>query len=900
MDYLHLTPYDYVEYTIQVGAPSNALIPLEHTTVDFSVPKGQRIVRWDVVDANGNIKTDGNAAENIPAADIHATLSDGGTTIEAAQGVKYALLAKSDADPEETAYQRLVAELGKGAKSDDQIKPGETVYLRVTTQLTENGGSYDNVTVGTPDLKIHAAPKHGYPQYSIYDTANGTNYTPNTDRQNYRWNKRVKDDAGYSYYYRYTVADADKQTQYYAHVQNELTYQSVAPVKLTYQVNDAKQNYDGKGAVLTVSDLYNETGHYCDTYTIDVSFLEKRSKDSGDVFYRGFELTKPYTVTDKFGRVEMLYAVAEPSTNPRFAEDENIAFKTDENGVKVTWKSYEYDPSITTDQAATAKMTNDDLPNVVGVRWVYYDLRGFDTTTAYSSTSKTKVALQNVTLTGVGRYQDVTDGTGVKADTYKQYFTATNTYEHIHSENENAVTVTESGSSAASTATPTEHTVKLTDSTVLNPSVYRENPIASFHTQTFSSESDASAAYDEKKTQKTSYRPGDTIWQKVTLKNNLAALSSGKQAGEEGRLINPVIYDKVPEYFAETLYDSYGVGASINFHLRLLNANGSEKDLSNIELYLANKTAQNGYDYGGKMTYTDGFKSTNATQKAFNDLKPAENSTYQISFTVYELRLRYKDAPDEDFVLQPGEQIEFCYSATIRENDLPMVYTASTYADDTAASTVDGSGLHPAYFPRIGEYYQQRINHYYSWDTTYGKLYPTLTGGFFSDGNTWNNFKQVQNSNIQMDMDYLMHDIGFSADKNTQVDMWEFLDQTITHIPGSGSTDATIGGQNDTLLDEDSQTAKNMQTVKYNASSKIDTAADGAVYVQQQEPRLVPAGNGQAEQGLCRLGKSGCCKEYTGCMERDTSAPAKGMACHQLGICDKQYPVRKDKRRPHQ
>ena len=75
-----------------------------------------------------------------------------------------------------------------------------------------------------------------------------------------------------------------------------------------------------------------------------------------------------------------------------------------------------------------------------------------------------------------------------------------------------------------------------------------------------------------------------------------------------------------------------------------------------------------------------------------------------------------------------------------------------------------------------------------------------------------------------MDMDYLMHDIGFSADKNTQVDMWEFLDQTITHIPGSGSTDATIGGQNDTLLDEDSQTAKNMQTVKYNASSKIDTA----------------------------------------------------------------------------
>ena len=265
VDYLHLMPYDYVEYTIQVGAPSSALIPLEHTTVDFSVPKGQRIVRWDVVDADGNVLTTEDAAENIPAADIHAALSDGGATIEAEQGIKYALLTASDADSEETAYQRLVAELGKGAKSDDQIKPGETVYLRVTTQLTENGGSYDAVTVGTPDLKIHAAPKHSYPQYSIYDTSNNANYTPSTDRRYY--NKRTQDAAGYAYYYRYTAADADKQTQYYAHIQNELTYQSVAPVKLTYQVKDAKQNYDGKGATLTISDLYNETGHHCDTYT---------------------------------------------------------------------------------------------------------------------------------------------------------------------------------------------------------------------------------------------------------------------------------------------------------------------------------------------------------------------------------------------------------------------------------------------------------------------------------------------------------------------------------------------------------------------------------------------------------------------------------------------------------
>ena len=102
-----------------------------------------------------------------------------------------------------------------------------------------------------------------------------------------------------------------------------------------------------------------------------------------------------------------------------------------------------------------------------------------------------------------------------------------------------------------------------------------------------------------------------------------------------------------------------------------------------------------------------------------------------------------------------------------------------------------------------GTNYQNSIYHYYYGSSTYGNLYPMLTDGFTDTGNVWNNFKQVQNSSIQMDMDYLMHDIGFSADKNTQVDMWEFLDQTITHIPGSSTTSGSISGQNNTLLDED-------------------------------------------------------------------------------------------------
>ena len=115
--------------------------------------------------------------------------------------------------------------------------------------------------------------------------------------------------------------------------------------------------------------------------------------------------------------------------------------------------------------------------------------------------------------------------------------------------------------------------------------IYRENPIATFHTQTFETQAAANAAYSEAAVQKTGYRPGDVIWQKVTLQNNLAALKNNAQAGEEGRLINPVFYDKLPEYFAASAYDSYQVGDGISdFGLRILHADGTEQSLQNIEL----------------------------------------------------------------------------------------------------------------------------------------------------------------------------------------------------------------------------------------------------------------------------------------------------------------------------
>lgn len=817
VDYLHLMPYDYVEYRLTAGADNNSLIPVEHTDISFTVPAGQRIVKWVVETDKGKIlAASEKASENIVAGDITAKLSDGTNTINAQQNVDYTLTAfDGAAAATETKFTTLNVSLGSGKKNFDRIMPGEKIYVRVITQLTDNNGDFDGKTTADATVAFQSAPCHTYPQYYIDNTNSSVSST-----SRYRY---TNDMAGVTDYFRYTYKDTDSQIQYKSVAKNKLTFQSVEPVKLTYTVDNIAENYDGKPSKLTVSGITNETGHYCNEYEVSVSFIEKR--DSG--FYRGFELTKPYTVQPNanFSHVEVLYAVANTNTA---APDENINFKLDSNGeIEVEWKSYEYDPA--TSRYATALMTDADLPNVVGVKWIYYDLKGFDTTEKYSSTSKAVLPLDNVVLTGVGRYQDIFDHSKKKNDTYTQYFTADNKYTHIHTENKNAVTVTDEGSTVATAETMVLHSVQIKDERVSNPSVYRENPIASFHTQTFATEGSAADTYDISKAQKKGYRPNDEIWQKVTLKNNLAVKDkNGNQAGEEGRLIDPVFYDKVPEYFASTLYDEYKAGDSLDkFGVRLVNRKGEEQNLEELglELYLVGTTDVTDYDYGGKMTYTDGYLTGNATRKVFSDLKPSTDNTYKINFKIYEVKLRYKDDPDEKFVLMPGERIEFWYNAKVRQNDLPMVYTASTFGENGKASLVGSDGLHPAYFPRIGEYWQQRVYHYYN-SSEYGNLYPLISGGFSDTSNPFANFKQVQNSGILMDMDFLVHDIGFSAEKNTQVDMWEFLDQSSTVIPGTSSTNSALGGQNNTLIDEDVSTANNMQSVKYTANRTVENSDD--------------------------------------------------------------------------
>ena len=121
------------------------------------------------------------------------------------------------------------------------------------------------------------------------------------------------------------------------------------------------------------------------------------------------------------------------------------------------------------------------------------------------------------------------------------------------------------------------------------------------------------------------------------------------------------------------------------------------------------------------------------------------------------------------FRVEVGDTIEIWYQVKARNDNLPMVYV------DEDRNLTDASDQHPAYFPRNGEYYSYREDGVYG--NYSGEAFPFPISG--TDG-----ARAISNQNRQMDLDFLLHDIGLSGEKNEQVDRWEFLNGSWTQIPG--------------------------------------------------------------------------------------------------------------------
>ena len=191
--------------------------------------------------------------------------------------------------------------------------------------------------------------------------------------------------------------------------------------------------------------------------------------------------------------------------------------------------------------------------------------------------------------------------------------------------------------------------------------------------------------------------------------------------------------------------------------------------------------------------------------------------------------LRPVDRPDYDStVLEVGDVLSVAFPVRAAETGLPQVYKnldESTTTATNADGTPNTQGLEPAYFPRMGEYYYTA---YHNCDnTTYGagnfQMFPGAGNANFGlSGNLSNaSANRVQTQNVLMDMDALLHESAFTADKPKHVDTYEMFAKSYSFIPGSANNstgddyNSRTRGNNNIFMDADALTASNRQKISY-------------------------------------------------------------------------------------
>ena len=136
--------------------------------------------------------------------------------------------------------------------------------------------------------------------------------------------------------------------------------------------------------------------------------------------------------------------------------------------------------------------------------------------------------------------------------------------------------------------------------------MYRESPQVILHPQVFDDKASAEKAYDENDSQKIGYRPNEKYWQKISLVNR-KMVSNNTQTARQGRLIAPIIYDKLPNKYVSVEKGTLG--------FKWTDVNGNEKtgNYTIVSKDVKNVTQK---DYGGNMIYKKSGLKTSASSVA--------------------------------------------------------------------------------------------------------------------------------------------------------------------------------------------------------------------------------------------------------------------------------------------
>lgn len=794
----YLLPYDYVNYTLTAGASTDSPIPLQHTDLQFVVPKGQRIIGWEIKS---------NTITSVANTDIVATVKNGSTDIALNPNIYYV-----KEDGVDTNYKELNITLGakKGTMDGDMIKAGEKVEIIVYTQFLDEFGSTANPVAfeNQPIVaKYYASstPKHTYSQYGIFAQDSSGNKKDTwsghvSSAYEYRYYEEEYNTKSEVDYYRYDIkenaVDGNPAAETYtSEVRSKLTIRDVQDnLKLEYIYTDVTSQYDRQGMQIKVynngnggkkTDVTNDTRHELDEITFEVSFLSQHNKsDNTERWFKSFELTKKPT---------FYY----PANNNRanagsVVPDEDIEYLVEVDGEEVWVKADKIKEGKVTEQEAADGWHS--VTEARKVRWTYRDISDMGT-----DGKEVLFASQDnpFLFEGLGLYNNLRENKKTQiADRYDMKLDATVTAVHTHRDDRN----------------DSEHVLNFKGTGNITTVIARERPVLTYQTQIFGSQGEAEAAYQYNAAQKNGYRPGDEMWYKVTVKNNKLTTEADAKKYMQGALLDPVFYDKIPEYVTPDMS---------TIQIRWIAADGTTVKTSDASIMNITKTQMDAADFGGdtiatKNTYKEGSRG-NSHGYTFDDINPTngKSESSNINYDVYEISFA------DGTRLEAGEQIEIWYSVRVREENLPM-----NYVRDSAGN------VYPEYYPKIGSWYQ--INFHWSCGASvYGMSWPLGTSGRAGALGA-GALRNISNSNIMMDMSYLIHDVGISGTLNKDVDKWEFLKDSTTYIPGSATNNGDpnycvnpqIYGNNKRYLDTDSASGSVYQPVIYCPSITKDSELD--------------------------------------------------------------------------
>ncbi len=694
----HLMPGDRVEYEVVVKSNGNTTndIPLENPTVRFNAPLGARIIGWQFIESNQSTSINVATPHQIlDATDLYGyTTDEDNNPIEMHSSVEY------DIDDKDKLYNiKNITIEGKDLKYLDvggQYKIKVIVEMQNDYDITRlfNTG-FENKEVNITSL-AYANTRHNYSSYYVFNRTTNVDWIYGHDVNKSNTFTLVQDLTN--------AAVSDIQQLAITSTNTLRFYNPTQKPSLDFVYPDGDRIHL-ETVHLNVSNIQNYTLHQLENHIVDINFIKESATGLGNQY---FKLSEVPVVKDYLGNNVKIY----------YKTDEIITLPSSSIDLNGGWTLLPVDSDIAM------------LHSITQIRFVYENIP------AYLDNDASSLVVQpDVELVGIALHNDErTDATTqINQEGSTMEANVNETFIHLHD------------------LIPIQESIIYREN-IENQVVYRARPKVEINLQAFDTLDLALEPYQEMPdTLKYGYRPGESFYYKLVVKNN--ASTNDYELGN-GPLENPIIYDKIP-----TEYLTLDALNNPNYKIYVVDVDGTKNEITSTVTSQPGALTYNiiqAPDYGGAQslqyvtTSAGDSKPTDSNNETYN---PNDTSSSTIEYTMYKI-----DLSTIDLDLLPGQTLEIIYKVQANEDGLPL----TKWSSDVEGNQIDGD---VAYLPRFGEY-----SHYNE------ALYINPLGN-----------SEIDVRNKMMDMDNLIHEFGVTGKPNDHSDRLEFLNNATTFIPGSST-----------------------------------------------------------------------------------------------------------------